>query len=454
MYSYGSHDVDVPSQESINLFWDDQLNQRLYLIFLYFSNSLSPEEFDLVANEEDKNNKSSVIIKQPFYEKHYHQIFQYTDVSLSPNTAYFLINRIFRLINPNKAESLEFPEEYNYNNSITFDVFIYLIRIFFNDRVSLEPAVDKVYERFVIQIIYKGFVLCEKVRKKSSCIPINLFSSTSKVYWCTILPGSIFLWELTKNPSPSKRHFIKLTTNTDIPQTSFFKEDRFEFTIKIHFQSSCDTYHFAHFDELCSKKIIESIRLSVDCINRDELTKFDMSNAEVTECKKQKNKLMTWKTALELENERLTKVLVEEREKLRDEEIVRAMTTRMLFDEQDKVEILKNEVIELRKIIDNQNSDGKHLHNKNFSLKKKKKHFFKKRYKKKKSDINDTNVLSIISTSDFEDELNDMVLEVPCKEISDDFSVGDTFTNINIGSRVKETVVSSLTSSYMSNCSY
>ncbi|CEF67509.1 Hypothetical protein SRAE_2000217100 [Strongyloides ratti] len=437
MYSYGSHNIRTPSTESINLFWDDQLNQRLYMIFLYFSNSLSPQEFDLVAIEDEKNDKKYVNIKEPFYEKHYHQIFQYTNVSLPPNVAYFLINRIFRLINPTKAENIEFPEE-----------------IFFHDRISLEPAVDKVYERFVIQIIFKGFVLCEKIKERYSCIPINLFTSNSKVYWCTILPGSIFLWELTKTPSPSKRHFINLTKNTDVPETSFFKKDRFEFTIKIHIHSSCTTYHFAHFDELCSKKIVESIRLAVQCNNRDELTKFDMNHASLTECKKQKNKLMTWKTALELENERLTKVLLEEKEKLRDEEIVRTMTTRMLFDEQDKVKLLKKEVLELRKIIDSQNLDDEYLNNKHFSLNKKKKRFFKRRYKKKNCNNANNNLSSSLNTSDLEDELDDMILEVPCKEFSGDFLIDDSFPNINIGSRVKESMASSLTSSYISNYSY
>uniref|UniRef100_A0A0K0DUY9 FERM domain-containing protein n=1 Tax=Strongyloides stercoralis TaxID=6248 RepID=A0A0K0DUY9_STRER len=454
MYSCRSHDTLTPSTESINLFWDDQLNQRLYMIFLYFSNSLSPEEFDLVAIENEKNDKKHINVDEPFYKKHYHQIFQYTNVSLSPNTAYFLINRIFRLINPTKAENIEFPEEYNHDNIITFDVFIYLIRIFFHDRISLEPAVDKVYERFVIQIIFKGFVLCEKIKEKYSCIPINLFASNSKVYWCTILPGSIFLWELTKRPSPSKRHFINLTKNTDVPETSFFKKDRFEFTIKIHIHSSFTTYNFAHFDELCSKKIVESIRLAVECNNRDELTKFDMNHASLTECKKQKNKLMTWKTALEMENERLTKVLLEEKEKLRDEEIVRTMTTRMLFDEKDKVKLLKKELFELKKIIDSQNLYNGYQNNKHLSLKKKNKRFLKRRYKKKNCNPNNNNFSSSDSTSDMENELNEIILKVPCNEFSEDFSVTDAFRNIKIGPRVKESMASSLTSSYLSNCSY
>uniref|UniRef100_A0A0N4ZP20 ULP_PROTEASE domain-containing protein n=1 Tax=Parastrongyloides trichosuri TaxID=131310 RepID=A0A0N4ZP20_PARTI len=434
-----------PSPEIVNLFWDDQLNQRLYLIFLYFSNSLSAEEFDLVASSDDNNSNENgkkndaINIKLPFYEKHYHQIVQYSNVTLSPNSAYFLINRIFRLINPTKAESIEFPDEYAYEDNITFEVYIYLIRMFFHDRVSLEPAVDKVYERFVIQIIFKGFVLCEKYKRKYGCLPINLFPPNPKVYWCTILPGSIFLWELSKNPSPAKRHLIRLTMKTEVPETSFFKEDRFEFCLKTLNDSSSTTYNFAHFDELCIKKIIESIQLSIECNNRDELTKFDMNHASLTECKRQKNKLMTWKAALEMENERLTKVLIEERGKLRDEEIVRAMTTRMLFDEQDKVELLKKEVIELRKIIDCQGyDDGDEFELTNVSLKKKKKRFFKK--KCKKNNYKKNKYIRNEITSDLEEGgYGDIINEVPCKEFSGDFIMDtDTIDSLNIGPRVKE----------------
>uniref|UniRef100_A0AC35TTX1 Uncharacterized protein n=1 Tax=Rhabditophanes sp. KR3021 TaxID=114890 RepID=A0AC35TTX1_9BILA len=359
-----SPSIVIKSPDQLIQFWSDQLNQRLYLIFLQFSGQLLPQDFELVPNTKPNNSSSANLnietnptnsgFVPTFYDKHKDNIIKYSNVTLTANTTYFLLNRLLRLMYPQKIDGIQFPEQYVV---IDFECFMYLVKLFFNDRQILEPAVDKIFERFVIQIIFKGFILCQTKKNKSNCIsaskcffPFKSKDTHCKVFWCTILPGSIYLWELENKPSPKHRHHLELTRECELT-ADYFHNDRFQF----HIKQKVYSYDFGHFDELQIKAFIEAIQTCIQFYNRTELLTFDLEMAGKCDFNRNKNKLFVFKTALEMENRRLMKVLRDERDKLRDEELVREMAMRMLFEEQDKVDKLTLELHELKKISENEN---------------------------------------------------------------------------------------------------
>lgn len=66
--------------------------------------------------------------------------------------AHFIINELFHLIRPRYLATLNIPQQ---NEKVTFRELIELCDLIFPDRKQLEPVVDRVFDRYVSQIVHK-----------------------------------------------------------------------------------------------------------------------------------------------------------------------------------------------------------------------------------------------------------------------------------------------------------
>uniref|UniRef100_A0A0N5ARW8 PH domain-containing protein n=1 Tax=Syphacia muris TaxID=451379 RepID=A0A0N5ARW8_9BILA len=206
------------------------------------------------------------------------------------------------------------------SESISYSEFVRTCELLFPDHFQFDPLVDRLFERYVSQIIFKGFVMCRRVERLKSCI---WKSHKWRMYWCTANPGAIYLWPLHKPTTLSNRRKITLTPATTV-KSVFFENDRFAWSLKC---SSGKEFLFGHFDELQRASWISEMQLAIRHQTKNDLLEYDRKRAAESDypCVTEKN--LTWRLALESENSRLMKLLDEERQALHDEEIVRTLAT-------------------------------------------------------------------------------------------------------------------------------
>uniref|UniRef100_A0AC34PZC7 PH domain-containing protein n=1 Tax=Panagrolaimus sp. JU765 TaxID=591449 RepID=A0AC34PZC7_9BILA len=292
----------------------DPLFQRLFRLFLLFSEPL-------------ENSQKSPTFSLKNRALQHISIYQ----------AHFIINELFRLVRPRCSAPLHIPQQ---NEQVTFRELIELLDLVFPDRKQLEPVVDRVFDRYVSQIVNKGFVMCRKLPSKMTCIGRK--SKKWKSYWCTLVPGTVFLWPLHKKTTVTNRQTIVLDANS-IVHMGTFEEDRFTWQLF----TSKEKYQFGHFDEIQRQHWIADMNLVIEYRNKSDLYNFDKEFSKRTE-NIGKEKEYSWKIALESENERLTEMLNQERRALYDEEIVRELATRLLDEERERSDNLEQQVKDLR----------------------------------------------------------------------------------------------------------
>lgn len=72
---------------------------------------------------------------------------------LTPAQAHFLINELYRLIKPRKPTAIiQLPP---HPEKITFRELVEICDLVFPDRKILEPVVDRIFDRYVSQIVNK-----------------------------------------------------------------------------------------------------------------------------------------------------------------------------------------------------------------------------------------------------------------------------------------------------------
>ncbi|VDK69255.1 unnamed protein product [Onchocerca ochengi] len=291
--------------ESLDVFTEDPLLQRLHQIFVIFSDS----------------------------QRH-----------ISPHQAYFIVGQLLRL-NHGTEQAQNGLSTLIGSDAITFHDLLRMCDLLFPDRKQFEPLVDRMFERYVQHIIYKGFLLyCCKSDKKNRCL-IGISNSKWRAYWCTITPGVIHLWPLHKSTTVRNRKTIAIDQTSSV-QVGTFDEERFTWLLTAE---SMQKHEFGHFDELQQKQWVFAMNLAIERKSMEDLRKHDRECSRSTECRVLRDKNLCWRLALECENERLTQLLDDQRKALRDEEIVRTLAARMLDEEREKREKLEEKLQDLIK---------------------------------------------------------------------------------------------------------
>uniref|UniRef100_A0A7E4VZQ4 PH domain-containing protein n=1 Tax=Panagrellus redivivus TaxID=6233 RepID=A0A7E4VZQ4_PANRE len=296
-------------------FISDPLFQRLFRLFLLFAEPADPPPPSGTATT-TKNRALQHI---------------------SSAQAHFLVNELFRLVRPRCSAPLHIPQQ---PDRVTFRELIELCDLVFPDRKQLEPCVDRIFDRYVSQIVNKGFVMCRKIPSRMNC-SFRRSPRPWKSYWCTIVPGTVFLWPLHKKTTVPNRQEIVLDANSMVHMGTF-EEDRFTWQL----YTSKHKYQFGHFDEIQRQHWFSDMNLVIEYRSKSDLFNFDREFSRRNE-NIGKEKDCSWKLALESENQRLTQLLNEERQALYDEEIVRELATRMLDEERDRSEQFEKQVVEL-----------------------------------------------------------------------------------------------------------
>ncbi|KAI1706838.1 hypothetical protein DdX_12832 [Ditylenchus destructor] len=229
--------------------------------------------------------------------------------------------------------------EYQFQEKMTFRDLIDCCTIFFPFRNQFEQVVDVLFERYVQQVVKKGFLMCRRMQRQNSCLcrkRTPLFSHW-KSYWCVLLPGNICLWPLDKAEKSSKKHRKRLLVDRMAEiEIGSFERDRFVWQIKT--PKWC--YQFAHFDGLQRQLWISDLELVVNNSHRADLAEYDRQNSKFYPKNQRKNwqraRSSSSKILLESENLRLMDLLEVERKALYDEELVRQLATRMLDEEAER----------------------------------------------------------------------------------------------------------------------
>ncbi|CAG9531678.1 unnamed protein product [Cercopithifilaria johnstoni] len=273
---------------------------------------------------------------------------------ISSYQAHFIIGQLFRL-NLGTEQIQNGLSTLIRSDAITFHDLLRMCDLLFPDRKQFEPLVDRVFERYVQHIICKGFLLhCSKRNKKKHCL-IASNNSKWRVYWCTITPGAMQLWPLHKSTTVRNRRTIAIGQTSSV-QVSTFDEERFTWLL---IAESKQKYEFGHFDELRRKHWILAMNLAREQRSVEDLQNYDRECSRSTEYRVLQDKNLSWRLALECENERLMQLLDDQRRALRDEEIVRTIAARMLDEERERREKLEEKLQGLiRNLDENCNSDS------------------------------------------------------------------------------------------------
>ncbi|VDN89651.1 unnamed protein product [Brugia pahangi] len=279
-------------------------------------------------------------------------VFSDNEHHISPHQAHFIIGQLFRLNHGIEYAQNSLPTLIR-SNAITFHDLLRMCDLLFPDRKQFEPLVDRIFERYVEYIICKGFLLhCSKSNTKKRCLMRNN-NSKWRAYWCTITPGVIHLWPLHKSTTVRNRRTITIDQTSSV-QIGTFDEERFTWLLTAE---SKRKYEFGHFDELrrkhwifsnaCFNYLITKIiamNLAIERRSVEDLQKYDRECSRSTEYPILRDKNLSWRLALECENERLMQLLDDQRRALRDEEIVRTIATRMLDEERERREKLEEKL--------------------------------------------------------------------------------------------------------------
>uniref|UniRef100_A0A915PH47 PH domain-containing protein n=1 Tax=Setaria digitata TaxID=48799 RepID=A0A915PH47_9BILA len=302
-----------------------------------------------------------VIIEDPLLQRLYRifTVFSDSQHHISPYQAHFIIGQLSRL-NHGTEQAQNGLSTLIRSDAVTFYDLLRICDLLFPDRKQFEPLVDRTFERFVQQIIFeygaeKGFLLyCIKSNRKKQCLIRN--NSKWRAYWCTITPGAIHLWPLNKSTTVKNRKTVVID-QTSAVQVDTFDEERFTWILTIQ---SKQKYQFGHFDELQRKQWIFAMNLAIERRSMNELQKFDRECSRKAECRLLPDKNLSWRLALEFENERLMRLLDDQQKALHDEEIVRTLAARMLDEERERREKLEEKLQDLVSDL-NENCDNNSL---------------------------------------------------------------------------------------------
>ncbi|KAH7724432.1 Protein F17C8.3 [Aphelenchoides avenae] len=276
----------------------DPLVQRLFRLFLLFADGARVE----------------VPASEPGHTK--------TLGCITAAQAHFLINEFFRQIRPHCLVSLQISLK---SDRLTFRELVEFCDLVFPDRKQLEPVVDRVFDRYVSQIVGKGFLMCRSARSPHcfSHKPRRKYKS----YWCTLMPGIIYLWPLHKPTTVRNRRSIVLGELCEL-HNGPFEDDRFTWTVITPEKE----YQFGHFDEIRRQHWIAEMSLTMKYRNKEDLLRSDLEHSKRKEHLGNSEKCIAWKIALEGENQRLTELLNDERKAL------------MLDEEREKNEKMQKEL--------------------------------------------------------------------------------------------------------------
>lgn len=282
-------------------------------------------------------------------------VFSDNERHIGPEQAHFIIGKLFRLSGGTEQLQNSLLTLIK-SDHIAFCDFLRMCDLLFPDRKQFEPLVDHVFERYVQQIISKGFLLyCNKSDKKHCLVGPN--NSKWRAYWCTVAPGAIHLWPLHKSTNVGNRKTIPVD-QTSAVQIGTFAEERFTWSLKAGSKQEC---LFGHFDELRRKHWMSAMKLAVEQRSSEELLEYDRKCSRSSECFAATDKNLSWRLALECENERLMQLLDDQRRALRDEEIVRTLAARMLDEERERREKLEQKLYNLERNYENQQQSSGEL---------------------------------------------------------------------------------------------
>ncbi|TKR76705.1 hypothetical protein L596_017811 [Steinernema carpocapsae] len=253
---------------------------------------------------------------------------------LSPAQTHFLVHELFKLTRPRRPHVVQLPVHAE-TEPINFRELIEICDLLFPDRMVMGPIIDRVFDRFVSQIVHKGYLMCRKTTRRAGCIQTVKMGGW-KSYWCTLIPGTIYLWPLHKPPTVTNRKTIVFDKAANL-EMGAFTDDRFTWSVKL----GKVTYEFGHFDEIQRSFWMRDMHLINEQRSKSDLLIFDRQESRRPENLASAEKNLSWRLALESDNLRLTELLNEERQALYDEEIVRTVATRMLEEEREKSERLE-----------------------------------------------------------------------------------------------------------------
>lgn len=288
-------------------------------------------------DEEDQGS----LLSDPLLQRLFRLFILFSDITeagkqrITPEQAHFIIHQFFRI---NRRDDVQnnIPVTSIGNDPVAFRDLIRICDLLFTSRKQFEPIVDRVFERFVSQVIYKGFLQCKKFGHAKGCVQKR---RKWRTYWCTLSPGTVFLWPMHKATTIVNRKVVALDQNSSVHMGTF-EDERFTWQLNC----SENKFIFAHFDELRRTQWMSEMQMALERRTKSDLLEYDRECSKRPENLICSEKNLTWRLALESENSRLMKLLDEERRALHDEEIVRTLAARMLDEEREKREKLEKKL--------------------------------------------------------------------------------------------------------------
>lgn len=283
------------------------------------------------------------LLSDPLLQRLFRLFILFSDITeagsqrITPEQVHFIIHQFFRISRRDVQNNV--PVTAVGNDPVAFRDLIRICDLLFTSRQQFEPIVDRVFERFVSQVIYKGFLQCKKFGHGKGCVQKR---HKWRTYWCTLAPGTVFLWPMHKATTTVNRKVVCLDQNSSVHRGTF-EDERFTWQLNC----SENKFIFAHFDELRRTHWMSEMQMAIERRTRSDLLEYDRECSRRPENLITSEKNLTWRLALESENSRLMKLLDEERRALHDEEIVRTLATRMLDEEREKREKLEKKLSDI-----------------------------------------------------------------------------------------------------------
>ncbi|CAI4230408.1 unnamed protein product [Auanema sp. JU1783] len=277
-------------------------------------------------------------IREPFNQKLYQFYCWLCEQSteLTAHQATFLIEEIQRLAGyPSTSKHFAFNgEDVSYRELLSL-----LENLFADDTKELECTIDALFDRYLNQVINKGFIRfrCKSAGKIGCFTRLNRWSNV----WISVEPGLVVLQKLKRNSMGQK---IEITLDRSYTLKNLYQEDSMFIT---GVEGNSKTFEFAHYDLNSCRLLEKALQLSLTVLTAEELTRVDKRTAshyhgQEVELEAEKRE------RLEKEKLKLERALEEERQALKDEEIVRGLATRMLEEERLKSEQMERVLEELQ----------------------------------------------------------------------------------------------------------
>uniref|UniRef100_A0A914XQ89 PH domain-containing protein n=1 Tax=Plectus sambesii TaxID=2011161 RepID=A0A914XQ89_9BILA len=230
--------------------------------------------------------------------------------------------------------------------SVSFRDFLAALGLLFPERAVLEPAVHSLFDRFVNQVLRKGYIM----RQRRGCLGAHW-----DITWCMVLPGRLYFWPVEQTDKFEGRRKEIVLNEQGTAESGAHEYSRYLWHLRP--TQSTKTYTFGCLDEHDKERWIYAVNLAIRKNRRADLLQFDRLSCPplTTSCHQRAltsttidstDRLHAWRLALESDNLRLSDLLNQERQAVKDEEIVRNLATRMLDEERvrrDKLEKLARE---------------------------------------------------------------------------------------------------------------